>query len=80
MANFTDPITGLTRPVSPRSAQVVVMALVAAHRYGTITDQQYQMAYAEICEPGRLPQLFGGGAVDKDSMVTWMDTKLNRED
>lgn len=71
---FKNDITGKEMPVSNKSEQTIVMALVAAHRAGVISDHQYALTYAEVCEVGRLPQAFGGGAVDPNMMHEWQNT------
>ncbi len=68
---FKCDITGRPLVVSNKSTQVIVMALVAAHRAGAITDEQYRMTYAEICEIGYEPQMFGGKPVDEHKLSQW---------
>lgn len=66
-----DDITHRPLVVSNKSTQVIVHALVAAHRSGAISDEDYAMTYAEVCEIGRMPQLFGGAPVDQNAMEAW---------
>jgi len=73
---FKDDITHAVLPVSPCSASVVTRALVAAHRAGSISDTEYQMTYAEICEPGYLPQAFGGKRVSPAAMAEWITKRV----
>lgn len=73
--NFKNDITGKPLVVSNKSTQVINMALVAANREGVITDEQYAMTYAEVCELGRLPQAFGGTAVPPEDMEIWQSRK-----
>lgn len=68
---FKNDITGQPLVVSNKSTQTIVRALVAAHDAGAITDEQYRLTYAEVCEIGREPQLFGGKAVDKHEISRW---------
>ena len=72
---FKDDITHRPIPVSNKSVQTIVMALVAAHRAGVISDEQYAMTYAEVCEVGFLPQAFGGRAVPSEDMDKWQAAK-----
>lgn len=72
---FKDDITGRPLAVSNKSTQTIVMALVEAWRNGVISDQEYAMTYAEVCEIGFLPQSFGGKPVDKEDMDTWQNLK-----
>lgn len=64
-------ITGQPLVVSNKSTQTIVMALVAAHNAGAITDEQYRLTYAEVCEIGREPQVFGGKVVDEHELSRW---------
>lgn len=64
-------ITGRPIAVSNKSAQAIVMSLVVAHRAGVLTDEQYRLTYAEVCENGREPQLFGGKLVDEHELSQW---------
>lgn len=73
--NFKNDITGQPLVVSNKSTQVIVMALVAAHREGVISDHQYAMTYAEVCEIGYLPQLFGGRRVSETDMEQWQNAR-----
>lgn len=57
--------------VSNASTDVIVRALVVANRDGKITDAEYAMTYAEVCEIGYLPQALGGRRVDPEAMTAW---------
>ena len=72
---YKNDITHQEIPVSNKSQQVIVRALVAARRAGTITDEEYIMTYAEVCEPGRYPQAFGGGTMRTDTLERWTRAK-----
>jgi hypothetical protein len=72
---FKDDITGKPLVVSNKSTQTIIHALVAAHNAGVIGDYEYAMTYAEVCEIGRLPQMFGGGPVDRNMMHEWQNAK-----
>lgn len=72
---FKNDISGYEIPVSSKSAHTVVVALVAARNAGVISDSEYCMTYAEICEPGRYPQAFGGGAMNPERMARWQTAK-----
>jgi hypothetical protein len=71
MTAFRDSVTGQPLLVCNKTAGVVNRALVVAHRTGHISDTEYALAYAEVCEPGRLPQLFGGRTVDPAMVARW---------
>lgn len=68
-------ITGRSLVVSNKSTQTIVMALVAAHNAGIITDAQYRLTYAEVCEIGREPQLFGGKPVEEYELTHWKNLR-----
>lgn len=72
---FKDSISGFDIPVSPKSAQTINRALVAARDAGVITDHEYAMVYAECVEPPRLPQMFGGRPVDPEMMHEWQNAR-----
>jgi len=72
---FKDDITGKPLVVSNKSTQTIVTALIVAHREGIISDHEYAMTYAEVCEIGRMPQMFGGLAVDQNMMYEWQTAK-----
>jgi hypothetical protein len=72
---FKDDITGQPILVSNKTNQVLVRALVSAHRAGDITDTEYCMAYAEAVELGRYPQAFGGGTMNPERMERWQSLK-----
>jgi hypothetical protein len=72
---FKDDITGRPLVVSNKSTQTIVMALVAAHRAGVISDYEYSMTYAEVCALGYMPQAFGGKPVDKADLTKWQSLK-----
>lgn len=74
-APFRDAVTHRPLPVSHRSARTVVKALWAALDAGCITEEEYRMTYAEVCEIGREPQAFGGGASDSERMARWQDER-----
>lgn len=68
-------ITGRALVVSNKSTQTIVMALVAAHRSGIITDEQYRLTYAEVCEIGFEPQVFGGKPVETEELTRWKNLR-----
>ena len=72
---YTDDITGRPLIVSNQSTRTIVRALVAAHREGVISDTEYKMTYAEVCEPGYFPQAFGGKAVPTALMDKWQQLR-----
>lgn len=72
---FKDDITGKPLVVSNRSTQVIVRALVVAHCEGLISNDEYHMTYAEVCEIGCSPQAFGGGPVDRKAMAEWQSAR-----
>lgn len=71
MSEFKDDITGRPLVVSNKSTQAIIMALVAANRASAITDEQYRLTYAEVCEIGYEPQGFGGKRVDEHELSRW---------
>lgn len=75
MNGFKNDITGLPLVVSNKSTQVIVMALVAAWRSGAISDTEYNMTYAEVCEIGYSPQAFGGRPIDEQAMSAWKNAR-----
>jgi hypothetical protein len=72
---FRDTITHAPLVVSDASTNVINRALVAAFDAGAITEHEYAMTYAEVCEPGKLPQAHGGFRVDPDVMTDWQEGK-----
>lgn len=66
-----DDITGRYIPMSRASTSVINRALVAAWREGVISDTEYKMTYAEVCEPHYTPQAFGGVIVPVDLVAKW---------
>lgn len=72
---FKNDITGAPMAVSNKSQMTIVAALVFAWRAGIITDEEYNMTYAEVCEVGFLPQSAGGGPVDEHDLSRWKSRK-----